>query len=123
MKSARAEEGVIALALKEPGLLDRTGNLPESAFSSPLLGRVYGMLKQRYGQGLEVSLAVLEELTQEEMSHLVGVSQNQQFPVNEQAFDDCVAIILAEHQASSVSSEDDLLALRSNLKKRKGIKE
>ena len=122
MKSARAEESVIALALKEPALLDRTANLPESAFSCPLLGRVYGALKQRYGQGFEVSLAVLEEISQEEMSHLVYVSQNQQGPVNEQAFDDCVATILAEHQAASVSSEDDLLAFRSKMKERKGIK-
>ncbi|MBE6958494.1 MAG: DNA primase [Ruminococcaceae bacterium] len=123
LKSARAEEGVIALALKEPALLDRTEKLPESAFSCPLLGRAYAMLKQRHSQGLEVSLAVLEDFSQEEMSHLVGVSQNQQFPVNEQAFDDCVAIILAEHQAATVTSEDDLLAFRANLKKRKGIKE
>ena len=122
LKSARAEEGIIALVLREPALLERSGNLPENAFSSPLLGRVYGLLKQRYNQGLEVSLAVLEELNQEEMSHMVGVAQNQQGPVNEQAFDDCVAIVLGEHQAASVTSEDDLLALRSKLKERKGIK-
>ena len=123
MKSAMAEEGVIALAVREPALLDRVGNLTESTFSSALLGRVYQQLKQRHEQGLEVSLAVLEDLNQEEMSHMVGVLQRQQGPVNEQAFADCVAIICAEHQASSVTSEDDLLALRSRLKERKGIKE
>lgn len=123
MKSAMAEEGVIALALREPALLDRVGNLQQDKFSSPLLGKVYGQLKQRYEQGLEVSLAVLEELSQEEMSHMVGVLQRQQGPVNEQAFADCVATICAEHQVASVNSEDDLLALRSRLKERKGIKE
>ena len=123
MKSAMAEEGVIAIALREPALLDRTGNLTQEKFSSVLLGRVYSQLKQRYDQGLEVSLAVLEDLDQEEMSHMVGVLQRQQGPVNEQAFADCVATICAEHQAASVSSEDDLLALRSRLKERKGIQE
>ena len=123
MKSAMAEEGVIAIALLEPALLDKTGNLSESQFSSALLGRVFTQLKQRHDQGLEVSLAVLEDLNQEEMSHMVGIVQRQQGPINEQAFADCVATICAEHQAASVTSEDDLLALRSRLKERKGIKE
>ena len=123
IKSAMAEEGVIAIALREPALLDKTGKLSESQFSSALLGRVFSQLKQRHEQGLEVSLAVLENLNQEEMSHIVGFVQRQQGPVNEQAFADCVATICAEHQAASVSSEDDLLALRSRLKERKGIKE
>ncbi len=123
MKSAMAEEGVIALALREPALLDQTGNLQDTAFSSELLGRVYRMLKQRHDRGLEVSLAVLEDLNQDEMSHMVGIAQRHDGPVNEQAFADCVATICAEHQASSVTSEDDLLALRSRLKERKGMKE
>ena len=122
MKSAMAEETVIALALREPALLDRAGNLKSETFSSALLGRVYDQLQKRHQQGFEVSLAVLEELNQEEMSHMVGIVQRQEGPVNEQAFADCVATICAEHQASSVSSEDDLLAFRSRLKERKGIK-
>ena len=123
MKSAMAEEGVIAIALREPALLDKTGKLTESQFSSGLLGRVFSQLKQRHDQGLEVSLAVLEDLNQEEMSHMVGIVQRQHGPVNERAFADCVATICTEHQVASVSSEDDLLALRSRLKERKGIKE
>ena len=123
MKSAMAEESVIALALREPALLQRTGNLKPEIFSSSLLGRVYDQLQKRYTQGLEVSLAVLEDLSPEEMSHMVGILQRQEGPVNEQAFADCVATICAEHQASSVTSEDDLLAFRSRLKERKGIKE
>ena len=123
MKSAMAEESVIALALREPALLDRTGNLKAEIFSSALLGRVYDQLQKRHQQGLEVSLAVLEELNQEEMSHMVGILQRQEGPVNEQAFADCVATICAEHQAASVTSEDDLLAFRSRLKERKGIKQ
>ena len=66
---------------------------------------------------------VTVDFSQEEMSHLVGIAQQQQGPVNEQAFADCVAIIRSQHQASSVNSEEDLLALRSRLKERKGIKE
>ena len=42
--------------------------------------------------------------------------------MNEQAFRDCVRTIKAEHSASNVNSEDDLMALRNRLKERKGIR-
>ena len=122
MKSAMAEEAVIALILQDPALLDQSRELTEAAFSSSLLGRVYAQLKKRYDRGMEVSVAVLEDLTQEEMSHITGIIQRQQGPASEQAFADCIRIIRAEHQASSVSSEDDLLAYQNKLKERKGIK-
>ncbi len=122
MKSAMAEEGVLALALREPALLDQVSGLAAEDFSVDLLGRVYGQLLQRHKQGLEVSLGVLADLTAEEMSHIAGISQRQQGPVNEAAFRDCVKTILAERQVSSVASNDDLLALRNKLKERKGTK-
>ena len=121
IKSAMAEENVLAQVLREPALLDQAGNLKPEHFSSPLLGKVYGQLCSRYAEGLEVSAAVLSDLTAEEMSHITGIIQRQQGPVSEDAFRDCVHTILAEHQASAVSTEDDLLALRNKLKERKGL--
>lgn len=122
IKSAMAEESVIAMAFRDPMLLDRTRDLKPGYFSSGLLGRVYQQIKQRHTQSLEVSAAVLEDLTSEEMSHIVGIMQRMQGPANEQAFDDCVKTICAEHQATTVSSEDDLLALQNRLRESKGIK-
>ena len=122
VKSAMAEETVLALALKDPSLLDQTGKLTRESFSCELLGRIYGQLKSRYAQHLELSPAVLEDLSAEEMSHLVGITQRHQGPVNETALADCIRTILAEHQASGVSTEDDLMALRNQLKERKGVK-
>ena len=122
MKSAMAEETILAMALKEPALLDEAKDLAAEEFSSGLLGSVYLQLRQRYDQGLEVSLGVLADLSGEEMSHITGVYQRQQGPVNEQAFRDCVRTIKAEHSASNIQSEDDLLALRNRLKERKGIR-
>ena len=121
MKSAMAEEGVIALALREPALLDHAAELKAQEFSAPLLGKVFGQLQSRHAQGLEVSLAVLEELTSEEASHVAMIFQRQQGPVNQQAFEDCVRTIRAEHQAAGITTEEDLLAYQSRLKKRKGI--
>ena len=121
MKSAMAEEGVLAMALKDPSLLDTARELKAEEFSSPLLGNVYAQLRSRHDQGMDVSLAVLEDLTGDEMSHVTGICQRQTGPVNETAFNDCVRIIQAENRASKVTTEDDLLALRKAYQGRKGI--
>ena len=122
MKSAMAEEMVLALCLREPALLDGARDLKPEMFSSALLGRVYGQLQQRHGEGLEVSLGGLTDFSSEEMSHIAGILQRQEGPVNEQALADCVRIIQREHQSGTVETEEDLLALRNRLKERKGIK-
>ncbi len=121
MRSAMAEEGLLSLIFREPSLMDKAEALKEEDFSSPFLGKVFSMLRQRYKAGLSVSLSVLEDVTQEEMSHLVGISQRNQGPVSEQALLDCVHVIQGAHQASTVRSEEDLMALRDRLKERKGF--
>ena len=122
MKSAMAEEALLAMVLMVPSLLDQTSMLRGEQFSSQLLGRVYDQLRSRHEDGLEVSVAGLTEFTGEEMSHVAGIVHRHQGPVNEQALRDCVRTIQAEHGKSHVSSEDDLMALRERMKERKGIK-
>ncbi len=122
MRSAVAEEGVIAQSLQEPALLDQVGDLTGAHFSVPLLGKVYDQLLTRHKQGLDVSLAVIGDLEPEEASHIAGIYQRRQGPVSETAFLDCVRIIRAENQSGKVSSDEDLLALRNRLKERKGTK-
>ena len=121
VKSAVAEENILAMALREPALLDRAKDLTAAEFSVELLGRVYSQLQQRHREGLEVSVAVLE-LSGEEMSHITGISQRQQGPVSEQAFDDCVRAVRDAHRAANVSTEDDLLAIQNKLREKKGIR-
>ena len=122
MKSAMAEEGVLGLIMKDAALLDQAGQLKAEEFSSPLLGRVYEQLRLRHKQGLEVNLAVLADLTPDEYSHIAGIIQRQQGPVNEQALADCIRVIRGEHQSSKVSSEEELMARRDKLKERKGLR-
>ena len=122
MKSAMAEEMVLALCLKEPALLDAAKDLKPEMFSADVLGRAYGQLEQRYKDGLDVTLGGLTDFTSEEMSHLAGIQHRQEGPVNEQALLDCIRIIQKEYQSGRVATEDDLLALRNRLKERKGIK-
>ena len=122
MKSAMAEELLLAQAFKEPSLLDRTSGLEGSMFSSDLLGKVFTQFMDRYRNGLSLSPGTLTDLSQEEMAHIVGVLQKRGDTVNEKAFDDCVHTICREAQSSSDSSEDALMAMRDNMMKRKGYK-
>ena len=122
MKSAMAEEMLLALVLQEPALLDQTAGLTPEMFSSQVLGRVYAQLRQRHREGLEVNLSGLTDFTSEEMSHIAGLVQRNQGPVNEQALLDCVRTIQREYQTGKVETEADLLALRDKMKERKGIR-
>lgn len=123
MKSAMAEETVLAMCLLEPALFDLTEGLSQQEFSCRQLGSAFEQLRSRQKQGLEVSLSVLEEFSQEEMSHLTGVLHRHSGPVKEDAFRDCISTIHQEHRRNQVSSNDDLLALRNGLRDRKGVKQ
>ena len=120
IRSAMAEEAVLSMALRDPSLLDRCGDLTVAEFSVPLLGKVYQQMMTRHMTGLEVSFGALEDLTPEETSHLAAIAQRQEGPVSEAAFKDCVATIHREAQVKRVSTDDDLLAFRNKLKERKG---
>ena len=122
VKSAVAEESIIAQILLEPALLDQTGELSGGDFSVPLFGRVFDQLRLRHRQGLEVGLGVLEELSQEEMSHIAGICHKRQGTVNEDAFLDCIRTVKYAQQATGISSDADLLAFRNKLKESKGTK-
>jgi len=122
LKSAMAEETVIAMAMKEPALLDQVGMLSQSQFSSELLGRVFGQMIRRHTQGLEISLGGLTDFTSEEMAHVAGILQKLQGPVNETAYHDCIRTILDEFGKSKASTDMDVMAVRNRMKERKGIK-
>ena len=122
MKSAMAEEAVIAMLCRCPSAAEQTSALAAEMFSCELLGRVFRQLKQRHDSGLEVSVAVLENLDSEEMSHITGVMHRHQGPLDEAALRDCVAVILSEHRKGSVSGVEDLMDLRKQMKERKGIR-
>ena len=122
VKSAVAEEGVIALALREPALLDNVGNLTGECFTVALLGKVFDQMCKRHKEGYDVNLSVLADLSGEEMSHITGIFERQDGPVSESAFRDCVNKILGERQAKNIASDDDLMAFRNKLKERKGTK-
>ena len=122
VKSAMAEETVIAMALKEPAVLDQTGLLSKGHFSSDVLGRAFGQLSQYHAQGAQISLGMLTDFTPEEMGHLAYVAQRHTGTVNDREIQDCVDTILGEYGRRNVENKEDILAIRERMKKRKGIK-
>ena len=120
VKSGVAEQRLIAMLLREPALMEQTGELKTEEFSVPLFSRVYTQLKRRYQAHQDVSLAVLADVSEDEMSHLAGILYEQDL-VSEDAFRDCIQTIHHEYQSGLVSTEDDLLAFRNKLRERKGI--
>ena len=122
VRSAMAEEAVLAMVCKEPALFAQSAGLNGEMFSSPVLGKAFAQLRSRYSRGLEVSTAVLEAFSAEEMSHLAGIAQRHTGPVNETAMLDCVRTIADEYQRKNVRSDDDLLARQKKLMEKKGIK-
>ena len=122
MKSAMAEEGILVHALLDPSLMDRAKGLKGEDFSVPMLGKVYDQLVAQHKNGLEVTLAAVTDLTAEEMSHVAGICQRREGPVNESAFLDCVDTVLGIRQAASVATDEDLLAFQNKLKESKGTR-
>ena len=123
VRSAAAEEQVIAGVMKDPSLLDQIPELTEQDFSVPFLARVFSQQLARHRAGQEVTLTGLTDFTSEEMAHVAGILQRYDSPVNAQALRDCARTIQMEHQSGSITTEDDLMALRNRLQERKGLRE
>ena len=122
IRSARAEEGVLRLMLLEPGLFQNAGTLEPEQFSSPLLGRVYGMLRTRWQEGRSTQLPALTgELTADEMSHLVHVlDQPESLAHSQKALSDYIEIIATEYAKRSGGAQaDPLMAAREKFREKK----
>ena len=121
VRSARAEEIILAQILMEPGLIEEAAGLEAEDFTVPMFARAYGQLKARYRQGLGVSLAVLEDFTPEELSHLTEVCQREGKLLSEQGFADCVRLVKEQPRSDDTpETEEDLLTLQSKYRDSKG---
>ena len=120
-RSSRAEEEILAQLLMAPELLEKADGLTGSEFSVAFLGRAFDALAERARAGLQVSLAVLEGFSAEEMARLSAISQQSERIVDERAFLDCVCVVREEAQKTrSGNTSDELMALSNDLKARKG---
>ena len=121
IRSARAEEGVIRLLLLDPALLPETEGLDPAQFSSPLLAKLYVLLRQRHSQGLSLQLGALSgSLEPEEMSHITGILEQPETRSNRsQALRDYLEIIQTEAAKRGGAGLDPLLAARDKFREKK----
>ena len=122
MRSARAEQGVLRLLLMDESLFPDDPPLKSEQFSSPLLGRVFGLLWDAKAEGRTVSLASLSNvLSQEEMNHITAVCQQPESVQNgRQALADYIRIIKTEADKRAGAVTDPLLAATEKYKDKKG---
>ena len=122
LRSARAEEGVLRLLLLDESLFPAEAPLKPEQFSSPLLGKVFGLLWQSRESGRPVSLASLADLlSSEEISHITAVCQQPESIQNgRQALADYIRIVQTEADKRTGAAIDPLLAATEKYKDKKG---
>ena len=122
VRSARAEEGILRIVLLDGGFFAQLNELKEEHFSSPLLGKAYRLLRERWEGDRPVTLAALDGiLTAEEANLLAGAVQDPQPRHTAQAaLEDNKNIILSEYRSRNIRSGEDLSDLRERLKEKKG---
>lgn len=111
IRSARAEEGLIRLLLLDPGLVTQMDAVDEGQFSSPLLGKVFGLLRRRALDGLGTHLAALAgDLTGEEMDHLAQIAAQPESTANSsRSIQDYISIIRGEALRRTAGQDDQVL--------------
>lgn len=122
IRSARAEEGVLRLFLLDESLFSAAPPVTQVQFSSPLLGKVFGLLWRAREEGRPVTLAALTgALSPEEMSHVTAVCQQPESLKNApQALSDYIAVILEEWGRRAGGGGDPLAAAIEKSKNKKG---
>ena len=120
-KAGRAEEKLMAQLLKEPTFLPTVKLLPQQ-FSSPLLGKLFGLMQQFQEEGRTLTLPAVEgEFTPEEMNYLVTALNRNVDLVSDTITQDCARVIREEYEKTLCSGEDALLARAAQLKAKKGF--
>lgn len=123
MRSAMAEEGVIRLLFLDSSLLRHCEALQESAFSVPLLGKIFALLRQSWQDGTVLSPAAMQEhLSIEEMSHLTTFLQKpESLAEASRSLPDYINIIQESALRRAGSSDaDPLTAAMDKSKDKKG---
>ena len=127
IRSARAEEGLVRLLILDPELAGQMEDIREEEFSSPLLGRAFGLLRRRAREGLSTQLAGLAgELSGEEMDHLAQVADQPESAANSaQAIRDYISVIRGEAllRGGGEDKESLLLAAQKKYQQKKAYLE
>jgi len=119
--SAKAEEGVIRLLMRDPALCGKTDGLSEADFSSPFLGKAYAVIRRRIREGGSLTPdALAAELAPGELSHLMRIVQEPENLANgEKSLGDYIKKI--ETEKLKQSPAENLLDIYMKYRKDKGV--
>lgn len=122
IRSARAEEGILRLLLLDESLFPPEQPLTPEQFSSPLLGKAFGLLWQARQAGRTPSVtSLLGQLSPEEMSHITAICQQPESTKNgRQALADYIRVVQTEADKRAGGVTDPLLAATEKYKDKKG---
>lgn len=123
-RSARAEEGILRLLMLDGSLAKAADGLTPEQFSSPVLGKIYGVLLSHLSQGRPLQLGALEgELEEREITLLAEILGRPAALENgAAAMADYRAVIETEQmKRENDTDEAVLLAARDNYRKKKSI--
>ena len=120
VRSATAEEGIIRLILLDPSLIHKC-ELESDEFSSEFLGKLFSVITGRFKNGRSIEISALAgDLSDEEMSQLVHITQKPESLANAQeTMADYIRVIHTEKLKNSA----DLLALMNRYKETKGMED
>ena len=120
-RSALAEEGVVRLMYLAPELFDGDDvSISPDDFSSPMLGRLFGILREKAAEHTALTPATLSSVfTPAEESHITAILNKPEVLANgKKALSDYISIIQSEKQA--LSAADDLRAYAESRRNKKG---
>lgn len=127
VRSARAEEGILSLLFSDTSLMEQMRQvLTPDDFSSPELGKIYGLCSALYTSGRTIAVPALEgRLEPQEMDLLVSALRVD-IPIDrrQQAMEDYMAIIQEQklmRQTQTDTEEDPLLKKAQMQRKNKSF--
>lgn len=123
VRSARAEEGILSLLFSDTSLMEQMRQvLTPDDFSSPELGKIYGLCSALYTSGRTIAVPALEgRLEPQEMDLLVSALRVD-IPIDrrQQAMEDYMAIIQEQKlmRETQTDTEEDPLLKKAQMQRK-----
>lgn len=109
VRSARAEEGLLALLFSDASLLpDMREKVSPEDFSSPVLGKIYGHAIALFDSGRSITVSALEHVLQPEETELLVSALRAEIPADQRqkAMEDYIDIIAEQKAARDIPGQD-----------------
>jgi len=127
VRSARAEEGILSLLFSDTSLMEQMRQvLTPDDFSSPELGKIYGLCSALYNSGRTIAVPALEGKLEPREMDLLASALRIEIPIDrrQQALEDYTEIIQEQklmRETQTDTQEDPLLKKAQMQRKNKGF--